>query len=187
MNLVSALESIIFVSGDEGLDLKQITDVLDIAEENALNLINVLKNEYNGEKHGISLEFLGGHYKFVTKKECKEYIERLVETEESAVLSQSALETLAIIAYNEPITRIQIDEIRGVNSSYALRRLVLKELVIESGRSELPGRPILYSTTSKFLDYFGLSSLEELPKIDFDEEVIDDEQNLFESKYKEEE
>ena len=186
MNLVSVLESLIFVSGDEGLSLKQIIEVLDIEEENAVSLINVLKNEYSNEKHGVSLELLGGNYKFVTKKECKEYLERLVENEESGVLSQSALETLAIIAYNEPITRLQVDEIRGVNSSYVLRRLLLKDLIKESGRSELAGRPILYSTTSKFLDYFGLASLEDLPKLEFDKEEEIDETNLFESKYKEE-
>lgn len=186
MNLVSVLESLIFVSGDEGLSLKQISEVLDIEEENVLNLINVLKNEYNSEKHGVSLELLGDHYKFVTKRECKEYLERLVENEESGILSQSALETLAIIAYNEPITRTQVDEIRGVNSSYVVRRLLLKDLIKESGRSELPGRPILYSTTSKFLDYFGLASLKDLPKIEFNNEEEVDEANLFESKYKEE-
>ncbi|MBE6152114.1 MAG: SMC-Scp complex subunit ScpB [Firmicutes bacterium] len=186
MNLVSVVESLIFVSGDEGMNLKQLSEILDVEEEIVLNLINVLKNEYNNEKHGLSLELFGGSYKFVTKRECKEYLERLVENEESAVLSQSALETLAIIAYNEPITRTQIDEIRGVNSSYVVRRLLLKELIKESGKSELPGRPILYSTTSKFLDYFGLNSLEELPKIDFSNEEDIDETNLFESKYKEE-
>jgi len=186
MNLVSVLESLIFISGDEGLSLKQIIEVLNVEEENALGLINILKNEYNNEKHGISLEFLGEHYKFVTKKESKEFIERLVENEESGFLSQSALETLAIIAYNEPITRIQVDEIRGVNSSYVLRRLLLKDLIQESGRSELPGRPILYSTTPKFLDYFGLASLEDLPKIEFKDNEEIDETNLFESKYKEE-
>lgn len=186
MNLVSVLESLIFVSGDEGLSTKQLSEVLDTSEENVLGLINVLKNEYNSEKHGVSLELLGGNYKFVTKKDCKEYLERLVETEENENLSQSALETLAIIAYNEPITRVQVDEIRGVNSSYVLRRLLLKDLIKESGRSDLPGRPILYSTTCKFLDYFGLSSLEELPKLEFNKGEEIDETNLFESKYKEE-
>lgn len=186
MNLVSVLESLIFVSGDEGLTLTQIKEVLDIEEENILNLINVLKNEYNNERHGISLEFLGEHYKFVTKKDCKEYLERLVESEESGVLSQSALETLAIIAYNEPITRVQIDEIRGVSSSYVVRRLLLKDLIKECGKSDLPGRPNLYSTTSKFLDYFGLASLEDLPKIEFNKEEQLDDTNLFDSKYKEE-
>ena len=186
MNLISALESIIFVSGDEGLSLKQMSEILEQEESVILNLINVLKDEYNQEKHGVSLELLGGNYKFITKKECKKYLERLVDIEESSVLSQSALETLAIIAYNEPVTRIQIDEIRGVNSSYVLRKLLLKDLVKEAGRSELPGRPILYSTTSKFLDYFGLSSIEQLPKMEAVDNTEVDETNLFESKYKEE-
>lgn len=186
MNLISALESIIFVSGDEGLSLKQMSEMLEQDESVIINLINILKDEYNQEKHGISLELLGGNYKFITKKECKKYLERLVDNEENSVLSQSALETLAIIAYNEPITRIKIDEIRGVNSSYVLRKLLLKDLVKEVGRSELPGRPILYSTTSKFLDYFGLSSIEQLPKMEVVENDEFDETNLFESKYKEE-
>lgn len=186
MNLISVLESMIFVSGDEGLSLKQIMEVLEKPESDVLALINVLKEEYKQERHGVSLELLGGSYKFVTKKECKEYLERLVTVEESGVLSQSALETLAIIAYNEPITRVQIDEIRGVSSSYVVRRLLLRDLIKESGKSELPGRPILYSTTPKFLDYFGLSSIDELPKIETVETEEVDESNLFESKYKEE-
>ena len=186
MNLISVLESMIFVSGDEGLTLNQIMEILEIKESDVLALINILKEEYKQEKHGVSLELLGGSYKFVTKKECKEYLEKLVMVEESGVLSQSALETLAIIAYNEPITRIQIDEIRGVNSSYVVRKLLLKDLIKESGRSELPGRPILYSTTPKFLDYFGLSSIDELPKIETVETLETDQTNLFESKYKEE-
>ena len=123
---------------------------------------------------------------FWLKKECHEYLEKLVEVEENAVLSQSALETLAIIAYNEPITRIQIDEIRGVNSSYVLRKLLLRDLIKEVGRSDLPGKPFLYATTPKFLDYFGLSSIEELPKIEIEDGEAVNETNLFESKYKEE-
>ena len=185
MNLISALESIIFVSGDEGLNIKQMSEILEQDEENIIKLINILKDEYDQEKHGVSLELLGGNYKFITKKECKKYLERLVDIEENSVLSQSALETLAIVAYNEPITRIQIDEIRGVNSVYVLRKLLLKDLVKEVGRSDLPGRPILYSTTSKFLDYFGLSSIDELPKMELTEDNEFDETNLFESKYKE--
>lgn len=186
MNLESILEGIIFVSGDEGISLKQISEVLDKPEDEVLKFIDSLKNEYEKDIHGLSLELLGGNYKFVTKKKCHEYLEKLVEVEENGVLSQSALETLAIIAYNEPITRIQIDEIRGVNSSYVLRKLLLKDLIKEVGRSDLPGKPILYATTSKFLDYFGLSSIEELPKINISDEVEVDETNLFESKYKEE-
>ena len=186
MNLIGALESIIFVSGDEGLSLKQIAEILDQEESSTLNLIDELKDKYSSEKHGVSLELLGGNYKFVTKKEYKPYLERMVDVEENGDLSQSALETLAIIAYNEPVTRIQVDEIRGVNSSYVIRRLLLRDLIKETGRSELPGRPILYSTTSKFLDYFGLSTIEELPKLEPIQEEEADDANLFESKYKEE-
>lgn len=186
MNLESILEGIIFVSGDEGISLKQISEVLEKSEEAVLKLLESLKEEYAKDNHGLSLELLGGNYKFVTKKECHEYLEKLVEVEENGILSQSALETLAIIAYNEPITRIQIDEIRGVNSSYVLRKLLLRDLIKEVGRSELPGKPFLYATTPKFLDYFGLSSIDELPKIEVEDVKEFDETNLFESKYKEE-
>ena len=120
-----------------------------------------------------------------TKKDNKEYLQRLVEIEENEYLSQSALETLAIIAYNEPITRTSIDAIRGVNSSYVVRKLVLKELIKEVGKSDLPGRPILYGTTDRFLDYFGLNSKEDLPKLNLVDKEEIDETNLFESKYKE--
>ena len=103
---------------------------------------------------------------------------------DSDLLSPAALETLAIIAYNQPLVRGQVDEIRGVDSSYNIRKLVLKGLIEEKGRSELPGRPILYGTTDKFLDHFGLASIDELPVI---EETIEenDDVDLFDSKYKE--
>ena len=106
-------------------------------------------------------------------------------------LSQAALETLAIIAYNEPLTRIQIDNIRGVNSSQIVRKLVAKGFVKEVGRSELPGRPILYETTNEFLDYFGLSSIDELPDvskfIEQNTEEVDENSDLYTSKYVESE
>ena len=104
--------------------------------------------------------------------------------EENSVLTQSALEVLAIIAYNQPITRVEIDELRGVNSTYVLRRLVAKGLIKECGKSDKPGHPTLYKTTDEFLDYFGLSSKEELPKIEIltEEEIL--EKDLFKSTYK---
>ena len=132
------------------------------------------------------IKFWGYRYVVVfPNKANKEYIEKLVEIEENDYLSQSALETLAIIAYNEPITRISIDAIRGVNSSYVVRKLVLKDLIKEVGKSDLPGRPILYGTTSRFLDYFGLTSKEDLPKLSLVDESEVTETNLFDSKYKE--
>ena len=111
--------------------------------------------------------------------------EDVLVNEANNTLSNSALETLAIIAYNEPITRIQVDEIRGVQTGQLIRKLVAKGLIKEAGRSELPGRPILYKTTSEFLDYFGLSTIDDLPKIRI-KEVINDEVDLYNSKYQEE-
>ena len=114
-----------------------------------------------------------------------DYYQKLIETPENNNLSQAALETLAIVAYNEPLTRMEVDEIRGVNSRDMLRKLVAKGLVKECGRSNLPGRPILYKTTSEFLDYFGLATLSDLPEIKIDKDNNDDTE-LFTSIYKEE-
>lgn len=185
MNLNSKLESLLFVAGDEGIDFKDIIDILEIDDNTAHKVVNMLKEEFLKEEHGIILEQFGNKYKFVTKKENKEYIQRLVETHENDSLSQSALEILAIVAYNEPITRIRIDAIRGVNSSYGVRKLVLKELIKEVGKSDLPGRPILYGTTDRFLDYFGLTSKNDLPKLNLVDSDEINETNLFDSKYRE--
>lgn len=185
MKLMSILESLLFVAGEEGISLKDIMDILELDEEKTKETIEQLGAEFAKEHHGIVLEHFGDKYKFVTKKENKEYLQRLVEMEENEYLSQSALETLAIIAYNEPITRTSIDAIRGVNSSYVVRKLVLKELIKEVGKSDLPGRPILYGTTDRFLDYFGLTSKEDLPQLHLVDKEEIDETNLFESKYKE--
>ena len=106
--------------------------------------------------------------------------QKLIETPESNTLSPAALETLAIIAYNQPITRIEIDEMRGVNNVHMIRKLVK-----EVGKSTMPGRPNLYGTTSEFLDYFGLSSIKELPLIVKEEEPLENDTELFTSIYKE--
>ena len=110
----------------------------------------------------------------------------MLDNPENGLLSQTSLETLAIVAYNEPITRAQIDELRGVDSIYIIRKLLAKGLIKEAGRSDLPGRPILYKTTDDFLDYFGLSSKDDLPDISKIEVEEDDEKDLFKSNYKEE-
>ena len=115
-------------------------------------------------------------------------VSKLIENPESNVLSQAALETLAIIAYNQPITRIDVDEIRGVGSSQMIRKLVAKGLIKEVGRSEAIGRPILYQTTSDFLDYFGLATIDDLPKMEqfMEENQEVEDTDLYHSKYKEE-
>lgn len=178
------LEGLLFVVGDEGLSYDKIKDILEIDDDALNKVIENLEKEYDSNSRGIKLELLGNNLKLTTKKEHKEYYEKLVEVENDSMLSQAALETLAIIAYNSPITRVQIDEIRGINSSHMVRKLLLRNLIKDMGRSDAPGRPILYGITNEFLDYFGLASIDELPKLD-EIEVDDSETDLFESKYKE--
>ena len=162
----AVLEGLLFVVGEDGLTIDQISDVLEINEDEAKELIMELKKDYEDETRGLRIDFLGNKFKITTKFEHKEYYQKLLENPETNTLSQAALETLAIIAYNEPITRVQVDAIRGVGSVSIIRKLVAKGFIKESGRSELPGRPILYETTNEFLDYFGLSSIQDLPNID---------------------
>ncbi len=185
----AVLEGLLFVVGEDGLTIEQISDVLNITAEEAKNLIMDLKKDYESEDRGLRIDFLGNRFKLTTKFEHKEYYQKLIENPETNTLSQAALETLAIIAYNEPITRVQIDNIRGVGSVSILRKLVAKGFIKESGRSDLPGRPILYETTNEFLDYFGLSSTKDLPNM---EDIIngvsveeDDNKDLYTSKYAE--
>lgn len=178
------LEGLLFVVGDEGLSYDKIKDILEIDDDTLNKVIENLEKEYDSNSRGIKLELLGNNLKLTTKKEHKEYYKKLVEVENDSMLSQAALETLAIIAYNSPITRVGIDEIRGINSSHMVRKLLLRNLIKDMGRSDAPGRPILYGITNEFLDYFGLASIDELPKLD-EIEVDDSETDLFESKYKE--
>lgn len=184
MNLKGVLEGILFVVGDEGVTVKQLTEILEIDKEKLKELIIELKEDYDKSDRGIRLSILGDAFKLTTKKEHHEYYEKLIRDEISNTLSNSAIETLAIIAYNEPITRVEVDEIRGIQSGPMIRKLVAKGFLKEVGKSDLPGRPILYKTTSDFLDYFNMSSLKELPKIDEAREIIDD-IDLYDSRYKE--
>jgi len=177
------IEGLLFVSGEDGLTIKELTNIIEKNEEVIKNAIKSLYGDYENINRGIQIEYLGEHFKLTTKAKHKDYYKKLITTEEDSLLSQSSLETLAIIAYNAPITRIDIDSIRGVNSSYVIRKLLLKGLIEEVGRSDAPGKPRLYNVSSKFLDYFGLGSIEELPKIKYEEEVNNDNSNLFESKY----
>ena len=188
------LEGLLFVVGEDGLTIEQIEDVLNIDEESAKNLIRELKHDYEDESRGLRIDFLGNRFKITTKFEHKEYYQKLIENPETNFLSQAALETLAIIAYNEPITRIQVDTLRGVGSTSIIRKLVAKGFIKEAGRSDVPGRPILYETTHEFLDYFGLASIEDLPDIDKilesvkeDESDTNESSDLYTSKYTERE
>lgn len=188
--LKAVLEGLLFVVGEDGLTLNQIEEVLEVDEDTSKSLIMELKKDYEDESRGLRIDFLGNRFKITTKYEHKAYYQKLLENPETNTLSQAALETLAIIAYNEPITRVQVDSIRGVGSTSIIRKLVAKGFIKESGRSDLPGRPILYETTHEFLDYFGLSSIEDLPNIDdimknVEEHEEDSNSDLYTSKYTE--
>lgn len=189
MNKLGILEGILFVVGDEGINLKNLCEIMDIKEKEAKDLLLELKKSYEKEDRGLRISYLGDAFKLTTKEEHKEYYQKLVETPDANELSKASLEILAIIAYNQPLTRVEIDEMRGVASAHIIRKLVAKGLIKEAGKSKLPGRPNLYRTTSEFLDAFGLASLNELPIIDenIEGKDIDNETELFTSIYKEEE
>ena len=183
MNLIGVLEGILFVVGDEGITLKQVCEILNVDEEEAKRLLLELKGQYEKDDRGIRISYLGDAFKLTTKKEHKEYYQKLIENPDSNTLSGPALEILAIVAYNQPITRVEIDEMRGTQSSHMIRKLVAKGLIKTCGKSTMPGRPNLYATTSEFLDYFGLPTINDLPKIEQNNET-EEESELFSSIYK---
>lgn len=184
MNLTGVVEGILFVVGDEGITLSDLSNTLGVDVNKTKEILKELQVEYEKDNRGIRISFLGDAFKLTTKKEHKEYYEKLVDQGELTPLSQASLETLAIIAYNQPITRVEVDELRGVSSQHIIRRLVARNLIKASGKSNLPGRPNIYSTTSDFLDYFGLSTINDLPKLE-DTESVNEEKELFTSIYKE--
>lgn len=183
----AVIEGLLFISGADGITVNDISKITELENEEIVKLLEELKNDYENACRGLQLVYLGNHYKLTTKVEHKEYYKKMVSEEINSNLSQSALETLAIIAYNQPITRIEIDEIRGVNSSYVLRKLLIKGLIEDVGRSEMAGRPKQYAVTDLFLDHFGLESTDDLPELNIEEDTVEDtESNLFKSKYTEE-
>jgi len=184
MKKTGILEGLLFVSGDDGLTLKQISELLDCDIEEVKKILLELKSSYESEDRGIRISYLGDTFKLTTKKEHKEYYQKMIVNPGTNTLSQASLEILAIIAYNQPITRIEIDEMRGVNNTWTIRKLVAKGLIKEVGKSTMPGRPNLYGTTSDFLDYFGLSSINDLPKVEVNNDKTSNE-DLFNSIYKE--
>lgn len=186
MNLVGVLEGILFAVGEEGITLNLLCEVMDIEAEKAKELLKELQRRYESDAYGIRISFLGNAFKLTTKREHALFYQKLLGNPESQTLSESALEVLAIIAYNQPITRNIIDEMRGVASGQIVRKLCARGLIKISGKSQMPGRPNLYATTSDFLDYFGLATLDDLPKLKTDVEPPEDDKELFTSIYKEE-
>ena len=185
--LKQVLEGLFFLNGDEGLTVDDISEVLEINKDESVKLIEEYKNDLKENNRGLKLVSLGNSYKLSTKEEHKKYYEKFVDKVINQTLSQSSLEVLAIIAYKEPVTVGQIDEIRGIQSRELVRKLLLKGLIDIAGKSTLPGKPMLYKTTDKFLDYFNLSSKDELPKVSFEIKEEEKEEELFNSKYMENE
>ena len=159
------IEGLLFISGEEGISEKQIVEVLQIERIWVKDLIIELIEEYSKNNRGMQIVELAGVYQLTTKQEHAVYFKRLIESPSSATLSQAALEALAIVAYKQPITRIEIEEIRGVKSERPIQTLMAKQMIKEVDRAEGPGRAILYGTTRSFLDHFGLKSLKELPDL----------------------
>lgn len=173
------VEGLLYVVGEEGLKIENIAAVMDISTEDVKALLTNIESKYRFDQFGIELVNYGGSYRFVTKKAIYPYVQKLLHNEKSASLSSAALETLAIIAYKQPITRVEIEELRGVGCDMMLRKLQARELIKEAGRSDAPGKPILYEVTEEFLNSFGLETIGMLPDLPEFSNDDNEDRNLF--------
>lgn len=164
--IYSVIESLLFVSG-EPLAASDIAKIIECSFDDTVSYLKEMSILFeNLEERGVKIISLNGKYQIVTKNENSVFIQKLLKKNTRQSLSQASLESLAIIAYKQPITRVEIDEIRGVKSDSALQRLIEKNLIEETGRKEVVGKPILYGTTDEFLRHFALSNIEDLPSLD---------------------
>lgn len=190
MTTMSQIEAILFVVGDEGISLEEISYLLELPTAKSYELLNALKERYEQDKHSaLNVLEVGNQFVLSTKKNFAPLLKKYAQSPIANNLSQAALETLSIIAYKQPISRVEVDEIRGVQSAGSIQKLAAKQLIEEKGRVDGPGRAILYGTTDYFMDYFGLKALDELPDIHQMEEEINEELplDLFFDRYKDEE
>lgn len=184
--LSSKIEALLFVAGDDGLTIKQLQFLTEADQQQILTSVEELTQKYNAPENGISLKELAGVYQLVTKPEVADIIQKLVENPTPQALSQASLEVLAIVAYKQPITRLEIEDLRGVKSEKSLHTLTGKGLLQETGRAEGTGRAILYGTTKEFLNYFGLKNLTDLPALPDDSDAKEEEEtDLFMTKFQE--
>ncbi|SEA59743.1 segregation and condensation protein B [Thalassobacillus cyri] len=175
-----AVEGLLFAAGEEGLTKQKLKDVLEIEQHTLQELLDELMVDYQEKQRGVTLMFSDEAIYLATKVEHAPYLKQLLDSPQSSKLSQAALETLAIIAYQQPITRVEIEELRGVKSERAIQTLTSRSLIQEVGRKEGIGRPILYGTTKDFLTYFGINSLEDLPPLpEGNEDDMETEADLF--------
>ena len=170
--LIEAFEAVLFASG-EPLNIDRFVQVFEIEPEKVIEIMTLLSEKL--KKNGSALELLRlkNNYQLSTKKEHAEYIKKAFDIRRRTPLSPAALEVLAVVAYNQPVTKAFIEQVRGVDCSSVVTTLIEKGLVEERGRLELPGRPLLYGTTNNFLRCFGISDLSELPPLPKDEAAAD--------------
>lgn len=179
MSKLAEIEALLFVAGEDGLRVRQIAELLSIPPTGVIQSLEKLAEKYQkDEDSSLALLETSNTYKIVTKQEFAELLREYSKAPINQSLSRAALETLSIIAYKQPITRVEVDEIRGVNSSGAISKLQIFDLIRENGKKEVLGRPNLYVTTDYFLDYMGINSLEELPIVE-ETELIAEESQLF--------
>lgn len=175
----SIVEAVLFAWSDP-LSIKELSKVVEVEVKELEGILKEMMDDFSYNKRGIQIIKMNEYYQLATKSEYYEYVQRLLEPKQNKGLTQAALETLAIIAYRQPITKAEIESIRGVKCDKAISTLLEKEVIEEKGRLEKTGRPILYGTNISFLKTFGLKSLEDLPEInDFqllgeDEEALKD-------------
>ena len=164
LNIKAAIEAILFASGSS-VETKRIAQALEITEEQTEEYISALIDDYNSANRGITIIKLDDAYQMVSCKEYAPQIRTVMDLRRNTPLSQAALEVLAVVAYNQPVTKAFVEQVRGVDCSGVIGSLTAKGLVEEKGRLELPGRPLLYGTTENFLRCFNINSLEELPPL----------------------
>jgi segregation and condensation protein B len=170
MNIKSVLESLLFAWG-EPLSINEISRILNISVNNASSVLDEMSKEFAQDSNrGLIIQRFGNSYQITTKKENFEFIQNLLQTTVNKSLSTAAMETLSIIAYKQPVTRVEIELIRGVKCSNVVKGLLDKGLIKEVGKLDKPGRPTLYATTDEFLRHFGLNSIEELPALNIEPE-----------------
>lgn len=171
------IESLLFVSGSEGITLGQLSQLTNMMKLAVKEQLAALEAKYAADPDtSLCLLTAGETYRLATKKSLATVVKEYFESPAMTTLSKAALETLAIIAYKQPVTRVEIEEIRGVQSAGVIQKLLLYDLITEQGRLNIPGRPFKYGTTDHFLDFFGLTSLSDLPAVD-EEQVLQTEGN----------
>ena len=161
-NLKGRIEAILFVAG-EAVPVRDLARALQITEGETREAINALRDEYDFEQRGFLLKRFGDHVQLATRPLYAGDVVRLLQPVQQQSLTQAAMETLAVVAYKQPVTRAEVEQIRGVKCDYSLQSLIAKGLIREAGRKDTIGRPILYCTTDEFLSHFGLEGLEGLP------------------------